>query len=87
MENGMETVPLWGCNVVELWGLVEFVMPFWVPGVIWPQVSRVPITRPDFDTPLYIYFRWTPQPVTVTIMDNKDYIRVLLYSHHTTITG
>ena len=23
---------------------------------------------------------WTPHPVIVTIMDNKDYIRVLLYS-------
>ena len=27
-----------------------------------------------------VYVRWTPQPVIVTIMDNKDYIRVLLYS-------
>ena len=31
--------------------------------------------------------RWTPHPVIVTIMDNKDYIRVLLYSYYTTITG
>ena len=31
--------------------------------------------------------RWTPHPVIVTIMDNKDYIRVLLYSHYTTISG
>ena len=29
----------------------------------------------------------TPHPVIVTIMDNKDYIRVLLYSYYTTITG
>ena len=32
-------------------------------------------------------FRWTPHPVIVTIRDNKDYIRVLLYSYYTTITG
>ena len=31
--------------------------------------------------------RWTHHPVIVTIMDNKDYIRVLLYSYYTTITG
>ena len=31
--------------------------------------------------------RWTPHPVIVTIMDNKDYIRVLVYSYYTTITG
>ena len=24
-------------------------------------------------------FRWTPRPVIVTIRDNRDYIRVLLY--------
>ena len=29
--------------------------------------------------------RWTPHPVIVTIGDNRDYIRVLLYN--TTITG
>ena len=28
-----------------------------------------------------------PHPVIVTIMDNEDYIRVLLYSYYTTITG
>ena len=27
--------------------------------------------------------RWTPHPVIVTIVDNKDYIRVLLYSYYT----
>ena len=31
--------------------------------------------------------RWTPQPVIVTISDNRDYIRVLLYSYYNTITG
>ena len=41
-------------------------------------------------TPLglkYIYLRWTPHPVIVTIGDNRDHIRVLLYSCYTTITG
>ena len=38
---------------------------------------------------IYIYTlrRWTPHPVIVAIMDNDEYIRVLLYSHYTTITG
>ena len=34
-----------------------------------------------------VYFRWTPHPVIVTIMDNKDYIGVLLYSYYSTVTG
>ena len=29
----------------------------------------------------------TPHPVIVNIRDNKDYMRVLLYSFYTTITG
>ena len=33
------------------------------------------------------YLRWTPHPEIVTIRDNRDYIRVLLYSYYTTITG
>ena len=33
------------------------------------------------------YLRWTPHPAMVTITDNRDYIRVLLYSYYTTITG
>ena len=28
-----------------------------------------------------------PHPVIVTIRDNRDYIKVLLYSYYTTITG
>ena len=28
-----------------------------------------------------VSFRWTPHPVTVAIRDNKNYIRVLLYSY------
>ena len=31
--------------------------------------------------------RWTPPTVIVTIRDNRDYSRVLLYSYYTTITG
>ena len=26
------------------------------------------------------HLRWTPRPVKVTIGDNRDYIRVLIYS-------
>ena len=33
------------------------------------------------------YYRGTRHPVTVTIRDSRDYIRVLLYSYYTTITG
>ena len=33
------------------------------------------------------YIRWTPHPVIVTIRDIKDYIRVLLFSYYTTVTG
>ena len=36
---------------------------------------------------LVICLGWTPQPVIVTIGDNRDYIRVLLYSYYTTIRG
>ena len=34
-----------------------------------------------------IYLRWTTHPVIVTIRNNRDYIRVLLYSYSTTIAG
>ena len=34
-----------------------------------------------------ISLRWTLHPVVVTMRDNRDYIRVLLYSYYTTITG
>ena len=33
-----------------------------------------------------VYVGWTPDPVIVIIGDNKDYIRVLFYSYHITIT-
>ena len=31
--------------------------------------------------------RWTPRPVIVAIRDNKDYIRVLLYSYYTAMSS
>ena len=34
-----------------------------------------------------LYVRWAPHPVIVAIRDNKDSIRVLLYSYYTTVTG
>ena len=34
-----------------------------------------------------VWVWWTPHPVIVTIRDPRDYIRVLLYSSYTTITG
>ena len=34
-----------------------------------------------------VWFKRTPHPVIVTILDNTDYIRVLLYSYYATITG
>ena len=34
-----------------------------------------------------VCLRRTPLPVIVTIGDNRDNIRVLLYSYYTTITG
>ena len=34
-----------------------------------------------------LFIRWTPHLVIVTIGDNRDYTRVLLYSYYTTITG
>ena len=45
------------------------------------------IMSEDEDDACCCYFRWTPRPVIVTIMDNRDYIRVLLYFYYTTITG
>ena len=46
--------------------------------------SRLALYLPGFSRE---YVRWTPHPVIVTIRDNRDYIRVLLYSYYTTITG
>ena len=31
-------------------------------------------------------FRWIPDPVIVTIRDNRDYARALLFCYYTTIT-
>ena len=35
----------------------------------------------------WVFLRRTPHPVIGTIKDSKEYIRVLLYSYYTTITG
>ena len=35
----------------------------------------------------WLCVRRTPHPVIVTIRDTSNYIRVLLYSYYTTITG
>ena len=40
-----------------------------------------------YQNALIKHVRWTPHPVIVTIMDNKEYIRVLLYSYYTTTEG
>ena len=48
------------------------------------QLGRL---SPDRLFVFLVYFRWTPDPVIVIIMHNKDYIRVLLYSYYTAITG
>ena len=49
---------------------------------------RPPLWPEGFSfTGLVVEVRWTPHPVIVTIRDNRDYLRVLLYSYYTTITG
>ena len=45
------------------------------------------VQGPDLKDDTVIYIRRTPHPVIVTIGDNRDCIRVLLYSYYTTITG
>ena len=45
-------------------------------------VKRRMLRKPEGE-----WLRWTPHPVILTIRDNRDYIRVLLYSYSTTITG
>ena len=39
------------------------------------------------DEGFIVHIRWTPHPAIVTIRDSRDYIRVLLYSYHATLTG
>ena len=52
------------------------------------MIRTKPASSCEFDTHMLApYLRWTPYPVIVTIRVNKDYIRVLLYSYYTTITG
>ena len=39
-----------------------------------------PKTTPDSKSQRVEYVRWTPHPVIVSLRDNQDYIRVLVYS-------
>ena len=61
-------------------------------------IFRIDLEAENFEasdgtkTPFYASFivvstRRTPHPVIVAIRDNKDYIRVLLYSYYTTTAG
>ena len=43
--------------------------------------------RHETDAQDLVWLRRTPHPVIVAIRDNRDYIRVLLYSYYPTITG
>ena len=43
--------------------------------------------HPGFRASTVFWFRWTPQPVIVTIRDHGYDTGVLLYSYYTTITG
>ena len=45
-----------------------------------PTMCNFLSTRDMYIESAAIYLRWTPHPVIVTITDNRDYIRVLLYS-------
>ena len=45
------------------------------------------LDRKELDARTVVSLGWTPHPVIVTIRDNRDYVRVLLYSYYTTITG
>ena len=51
---------------------------------IWEDIAYIIV---GLLIPFRVYFRWTTHPVIVTIGDNKHYIKVLLYSYYTTITG
>ena len=43
--------------------------------------------KPLFRVSGWVWVRWTPKPLVVTISDNEDYNRVLLlYSYYATIT-
>ena len=50
-----------------------------------PLLVRLP-TSLIMDIPDML-LRWTPDPVIVMSGGKRDYIRVLLYSYYTTITG
>ena len=51
------------------------------------QLDGAALTADSASPELRVHIRWTPHPVIVTIRDNRDYLRVLLYSYYITITG
>ena len=57
---------------------------FWVEGLLSPK-ARKRQTNP-LENPCN-HLGGPPHPVIVAIRDNKDDIKVLLYSYYTTITG
>ena len=55
--------------------------------LVW-TVAHIICSHIRFSTAVHmIELRWTPHPGILTIRDNRDYIRVLLYSYYITITG
>ena len=62
---------------------------FYILPALWeaPQILALPSGEMINMNLSNVDLRWTPHPVIVTIRDNRDYIRVLLNSYYTTITG
>ena len=71
-------------KMLESWSWLYIRTPKQVPLILG---NPKPYLSNPQKAPKKAYIRWTPHPVIVTIRDNKDYIRVLLYSYYTTITG
>ena len=68
--------------VCSVWQVSQHLSAFWK---LWRQWDPDGMPRVPLNSGFYI--RWAPHPIVVTIRDNKDYIRVLLYSYYITITG
>ena len=79
MEKKMEAIGIMGIlsglyrEYPSRWAILEFE----------PLTNRLPV----FGGNSSVALRWTPHPVIVTMRDNRDDIRVLLYSQYTTIAG
>ena len=61
-------------------GLSTFCSLFSAVHPVFQLVARLQTFVLCFGPPPYL--RWTPHPVIVAIRDNRDYIRVLLYSNY-----